>query len=47
MLLRILRRFEAAPDEALYVGDLDIDEQAARRAGVAFRWARDFFGPGP
>jgi D-glycero-D-manno-heptose 1,7-bisphosphate phosphatase len=47
MLLRILRRFAAAPDEALYVGDLDIDEQAARRAGVAFQWARDFFGRAP
>jgi D-glycero-D-manno-heptose 1,7-bisphosphate phosphatase len=46
MLLRILRRFGAAPDEALYVGDLDIDREAARRAGIAFEWARDFFGEG-
>jgi HAD superfamily hydrolase (TIGR01662 family) len=44
MLNRILRRFGAAPAEALFVGDLDIDREAARRAGVAFEWARDFFG---
>ena len=46
MLNRILRRFGAAPEDALYVGDLEIDREAARRAGVAFEWARDFFGHG-
>jgi histidinol phosphatase-like enzyme len=46
MLNRILRRFGAATEEALYVGDLDIDREAARRAGIAFEWARDFFGEG-
>jgi HAD superfamily hydrolase (TIGR01662 family) len=44
MLQRILRRFGASPGEALFVGDLDIDREAAHRAGVAFEWARDFFG---
>ncbi len=44
MLRRILRRFGAGPEEALYVGDLDIDREAAARAGIRFEWARDFFG---
>jgi D-glycero-D-manno-heptose 1,7-bisphosphate phosphatase len=43
MLLRILRRFRAEPADALFVGDLDIDREAARRAGVAFEWAGEFF----
>jgi D-glycero-D-manno-heptose 1,7-bisphosphate phosphatase len=45
MLLSILRRFRATPGEALFVGDLDIDREAARRAGVPFEWAGDFFAP--
>ena len=47
MLERILRRFGASPAEALFVGDLEIDRQAAGRAGVAFEWAADFFGERP
>lgn len=44
MLLSILRRFHASPAEALYVGDLEIDRQAAGRAGIPFEWAGSFFG---
>jgi HAD superfamily hydrolase (TIGR01662 family) len=44
MLHRILRRFGASPAEALFVGDLDIDREAACRAGVSFEWAGAFFG---
>lgn len=44
MLLRILERAGVAAADALFVGDLDIDREAARRAGVAFQWAGDFFG---
>jgi len=44
MLLGILRRFQASPAEALFVGDLEIDRQAAGRAGIAFEWAGSFFG---
>jgi D-glycero-D-manno-heptose 1,7-bisphosphate phosphatase len=47
MLLRILRSFALPPAEALYVGDLELDREAARRAGVAFRWAREFFDGRP
>jgi phosphoglycolate phosphatase len=34
MLLAALRRLGAAPQEALYVGDMDVDVQTARAAGV-------------
>ena len=44
MLRRLMRRFGAAPAETLFVGDMDKDEEAARRAGTRFRWAHDFFG---
>ena len=47
MLLRILQRFGLPAAEALFVGDLEIDREAARRAGVAFEWAHDFFGRQP
>jgi len=43
MLHRILHRFRASPAEALFVGDLEIDREAARRARVAFEWASAFF----
>jgi phosphoglycolate phosphatase len=35
MLLDALRRLGAVPGEALYVGDMDVDVQTARAAGVA------------
>jgi len=44
MLLAIMEHFRAGPDETLYVGDLEVDREAACRAGVAFEWAWDFFG---
>ena len=43
MLLRLMRRFHAAPAETLFVGDMDKDEEAARRAGTRFTWAHEFF----
>jgi len=43
MLLSLLDRFSISPAEALYVGDQQIDAEAACRAGVPFRWATDFF----
>jgi D-glycero-D-manno-heptose 1,7-bisphosphate phosphatase len=30
--------------EILFVGDMDTDREAAVRAGVKFKWAKDFFG---
>ncbi len=47
MLLAILERFGLSPGDALFVGDLEIDREAARRAGVGFAWAHDFFGREP
>jgi D-glycero-D-manno-heptose 1,7-bisphosphate phosphatase len=44
MLLRLMRRFRAEPEETLYVGDMDRDEGAARAAGTSFMWAHEFFG---
>ena len=44
MLLRLMRRFDAAPGETLFVGDMDKDEGAARAAGTRFMWAHEFFG---
>lgn len=44
MLVRLVRRAGVSPHEALFVGDLQSDFTAARRAGVPFRWAREFFG---
>lgn len=44
MLERLMRRFKVSKEETLFVGDLERDEEAARRAGTRFMWARDFFG---
>jgi histidinol-phosphate phosphatase family protein len=44
MLVTLMRRFGARPDETLYVGDMETDRDAARAAGVGFMWAKDFFG---
>ncbi len=44
MLLRLMRRFRAEPEETLYVGDMDKDEGAALAAGTRFMWAHEFFG---
>jgi HAD superfamily hydrolase (TIGR01549 family) len=43
MLLRIMQALEVGPEATLYIGDLEIDQEAARRAGVAFMWAHEFF----
>ena len=44
LLRRLMHRFRAGKDETVFVGDLDRDREAARRAGVRFTWAWDFFG---
>ena len=46
MLQRLMRRFGVSEDETLFVGDMDRDYEAARRAGARFLWARQFFGWG-
>jgi histidinol phosphatase-like enzyme len=44
MVLRLLAHFEVEPEDAPYVGDLDLDRVAAKAARVPFRWASEFFG---
>ena len=44
MLKRILDHFALPPEQALFVGDLETDREAAARAGIAFAFAGDFFG---
>lgn len=46
MLLDIMGHLEISANKTLFVGDRPEDEGAARAAGVAFQWARDFFGDG-
>lgn len=38
-----LDRFGARPEDCLFVGDQEIDREAAQAAGVSFRWAWEFF----
>lgn len=45
MLLSILEECGVVPEQALFVGDSSVDEAAARRAGVRFALAADFFAP--
>jgi len=44
MLLDVVRAFQGRLDTTLYVGDSDIDAEAAARAGVSFVPAWEFFG---
>jgi D-glycero-D-manno-heptose 1,7-bisphosphate phosphatase len=44
MLLRLVRRFRVSKSQALFVGDMPTDEEAARRAEIPFMWAHEFFG---
>jgi D-glycero-D-manno-heptose 1,7-bisphosphate phosphatase len=44
MLQELLRHYEVTAAEALYVGDQPLDAEAARGAGVPFKYANEFFG---
>jgi D-glycero-D-manno-heptose 1,7-bisphosphate phosphatase len=44
MLWSVMRDCGVTPDETLFVGDTELDKEAARRAGVSFVWAWNFFG---
>jgi D-glycero-D-manno-heptose 1,7-bisphosphate phosphatase len=43
MLLRLMRRFRAAPHETLFVGDMPTDRETASNAETHFAWAHEFF----
>ncbi len=42
-LLDALARFQARPEDCLFVGDQDSDLEAAAAAGLPFAWAGEFF----
>lgn len=44
MLLELMKFFDVFPDDTLYVGDMESDEQAAKAAGCDFVYANDYFG---
>ncbi len=44
MLRAIMRRFAVPAERTVFVGDQEIDREAARRAGTRFVWAAEFFG---
>lgn len=44
MLLEAMAHCSVLPTDALFVGDRPEEQQAAAAAGVAFQWAKDFFG---
>ncbi len=44
MLHYLMDALGFAPDETVYVGDMESDRQAAEAAGVRFAWAWEFFG---
>jgi D-glycero-D-manno-heptose 1,7-bisphosphate phosphatase len=43
MLTHILKFYRVAPSQTVFVGDAPADAEAARRAGVRFVWAHDYF----
>jgi len=43
MLFQAIEDAGVGPQETIYVGDMDTDEEAAENAGVMFYWAEDFF----
>jgi HAD superfamily hydrolase (TIGR01662 family) len=46
MLLRIMEHYGIGPDRSVFVGNHEVDREAAYRAGISFLWASDFFtGP--
>jgi D-glycero-D-manno-heptose 1,7-bisphosphate phosphatase len=48
MLLRIMGHYGLSPDLTVFVGNDEVDREAAQRAGVAFVWSERLFGgPAP
>ncbi|HEX2251177.1 MAG TPA: HAD-IIIA family hydrolase, partial [Gemmatimonadales bacterium] len=43
MLLAIMRHYGIQPADTMFVGNHEIDREAAARAGTAFAWSQDFF----
>jgi D-glycero-D-manno-heptose 1,7-bisphosphate phosphatase len=43
MLIAIMRHYGVDPGRTMFVGNHEIDHEAAARAGTAFTWSHDFF----
>lgn len=43
MIFSLMEKHSIDPKKSIMVGDRDTDQMAARRAGVPFTWAKDFF----
>jgi D-glycero-D-manno-heptose 1,7-bisphosphate phosphatase len=43
MLLAIMHHYEIGPADTMFVGNHEVDREAAARAGTAFAWSQDFF----
>lgn len=43
MLFTLMEDYHYPPYETIFVGDMDTDEEAAKRAGVEFYWAKEVF----
>ena len=44
LLNRIMEIWQTSPEQTLYIGDMESDQEAADRAGCHFMWAKTFFG---
>jgi hypothetical protein len=44
MLRAIMDYYRAAPGDTLFVGNHEVDRDAAARAETSFSWSFDFFG---
>jgi D-glycero-D-manno-heptose 1,7-bisphosphate phosphatase len=44
MLQAIMRHYGVSADRTLYVGNHEVDREAAARAGTAFCWSHELFG---
>jgi FMN phosphatase YigB (HAD superfamily) len=44
MLVNIMEHYGVEPGHTLFVGNHEVDREAAARAGVRFMWAADLFG---
>jgi D-glycero-D-manno-heptose 1,7-bisphosphate phosphatase len=43
MLLSIMGHYGVGPKDTLFVGNHEVDREAAHRAGTAFSWSMEFF----
>jgi D-glycero-D-manno-heptose 1,7-bisphosphate phosphatase len=44
MLLNIMEHYGVGPEDTVFVGNAEVDQEAAARAGVTFVWAAELFG---